>query len=158
MCIPCFFVKLNFFFILTWLKLVFTCDFFSHDVIEFCIIMSPLASLHVVLSYILQLKATKHFSIVKARIIQDGTVIYGLWCCCLFQYGGVLMLVLLLLVGGSVMGFMLKGKVSLVGSIESRGTMVCGLWWYSNTCLLRILCNLFHSVIRFWYIPLLQIP
>ena len=41
--------------------------------------MSPLASLHVVLSYILQLKATKHFSIVKARIIQDGTVIYGLW-------------------------------------------------------------------------------
>lgn len=89
--------------------------------------MSPLASLHVVLSYILQLKATKHFSIVKARIIQDGTVIYGLWCCCLFQYGGVLMLVLLLLVGGSVMGFMLKGKVSLVGSIESRGTMVRGV-------------------------------
>ena len=88
--------------------------------------MSPLAILHVVLSYILQLKATKHISIVKARIIKDGTVIYGLWCG-FFQYGGVLMLVLLLLVGGSVMGFMLKGKVSLVGSIESRGTMVRGV-------------------------------
>ena len=156
MYIPCFFVKLNFFFILTWLKLVFTCDFFPwrNWILHYCVSFSESAC-----RIVIYFATESHKTYFNGKSTNNPR-----WHCDLrsvvffFQYGGVLMLVLLLLVGGSVMGFMLKGKVSLVGSIESRGTMVRGLWWYSNTCLIRILCNLFHSVIRFWYIPFLQIP